>query len=225
MKNFFIKILVITLVFISLIIFPFKNLLAERMTSPNYIIWMDSLNFGGEETSNSTNYKLQDTLGEIGTGRIESTNYAGLIGFRQVESDPKMTFTISKNSIDFGTLSLGSVFQDSYTVTTTTNAVNGYQTTIVEDGNFRTVTGADIDDVADGEVTANSEEYGIRTSGAHGQMNSADTAITSTPQVVASYSSWVNGSAVTVTHKVSISLTSAAGYYEHKVTLISTGRF
>lgn len=225
MQNF-VKILIIILFFsLPAIVFPFKNILAERMTSTNYIIWMDSLNQGGEETSFSTNYQLQDTLGEMGTGRIASTNYAGLIGFRQVESDPKLTFAISKNSIDFGALTVGSVFQDNYTITTTTNAVSGYQTTIYEDGNFRTVTGADIDDVADGEVTANFEEYGIRTSGAHGQMNSADTAITSTPQVVAAYSSWINSSTVTVTHKVSISLTTAAGYYEHRVTLVSTGRF
>ncbi len=195
------------------------------MSSSDYILWFDSMNIGGEETSNSTNYKLRDTLGEIGTGRIESTSYAGLIGFRQTESDPKFTFTISKNSIDFGTITVGSVFQDSYTITTTTNALSGYQTTIYEDGNFRMASGPDIDDVTDGEVTANSEEYGIRTSGAHGQMNGADTAITSSPQVVASYSSWINSSTVTVTHKVSVSLTTAAGYYTHTVTLISTGRF
>ncbi len=213
------------MVFISLLTFLAPSNTLALMNSENYINWMDSLNFGGEETSSSTNYKLQDTLGEIGTGRITSTNYAGLIGFRQVESDPKFTFSISKNSIDFGTMSVGVVYQDSYTVTTTTNAVNGYQTTIVEDGNFRTVSGADVDDVTDGEVTAGNEEYGVRTSGVHGQMNDSDTSITSTPQVVASYSSWVNSSTVTVTHKVSISLTTAAGYYTHAVTLISTGRF
>lgn len=225
MKNFFIKVITITLVFISLFTFWRPAVSEALMNSANFINWMDSLNFGGEETSSSASYKLQDTLGEIGTGPISSTNYGGLIGFRQVESDPKMTFSISKNSIDFGILTVGTVYSDSYTVTTTTNAVDGYQTTIYEDGNFRTVLGSDIDDVLDGDVTAGSEEYGIRTSGAEGQMNGADTAITGTPQAVASYSSWINGSAVTVTHKVSVSLTSAAGHYEHVVTLISTGRF
>ncbi|MFH2136535.1 MAG: hypothetical protein ABII19_02805 [Patescibacteria group bacterium] len=225
MKNTFIKVIIITFVFISLIAFWRTPVSLALMNSESYINWMDSLNFGGEETSSSTNYKLQDTLGEIGTGEISSTNYGGLIGFRQAEADPKFTFSISKNSIDFGTLAVGSVYQDSYTVTTTTNALNGYQTTIVEDGNFRTALGDDIDDVTDGTVTAGSEEYGIRTSGAEGQMNGADTAITGTPQAVASYSSWINGSTVTVTHKVSISATTAAGYYSHVVTLISTGRF
>ena len=195
------------------------------MNSESYINWMDSLNFGGEETSSSTNYKIQDTLGEIGTGGITSTNYAGLIGFRQTEADPTITFSISSSSVNFGTLSSGAVSTGTITVTTTTNAINGYVTTIYEDGNLRTVGGADIDDVADGAVSAGSEEYGIRTSGAQGQMNGADTAITSTAEAVASSSSWINGSAVVITFKAAISSTTEVGSYAHSVTLISTGRF
>jgi hypothetical protein len=218
----FIKIFIVILVFISLI-FPNRGL--ALMTSENYINWLDSINFGGEETSFSTNYKLRDTMGEIGTGILESTNYRSLVGFRQAEPEPIISFWISSNSLDLGSIPLGSVATANYTVSTRTNAERGYATTIYEDGNLRTAAGDDIDDVADGEVTANSEEYGIRTSGADGQMNSADTAITSTAQIVASYSSWINLSTVTVTHKVSISPFTPAGYYSHTVTLISTGRF
>lgn len=195
------------------------------MNSANYINWMDSINFGGEETSFSASYQLQDTMGEIGTGIISSANYAGLIGFRQVESDPKITFSISPNVVDLLSLSLVAVSEGSHTVTTTTNAANGYITTIVEDGNLRTASGDDIDDVTDGAVTAGSEEYGIRTSGAAGQMNSADTAIISTSQTVASYNSFINGSAVIITYRAAITPFSAAGQYNHTVTLISTGRF
>lgn len=225
MKKFFIKIIIITLVFISLAVFWKAPIGLALMNSESYINWMDSLNFGGEETSTSTNYQFQDTLGEIGTGRISSTNYAGLIGFRQTESDPKMTFTISDTTVDFGTLSVSSVASDSVTITTTTNAVDGYVTTIYETENLKTGAGSDIDDVADGTVTAGSEEYGVRTSGAAGQMNAADTAITTSPQTVALYNSWINGSAVTITFKAAISSTTAAGAYAHDVTLISTGRF
>lgn len=225
MKKFFIKIIIITLVFISLAVFGGAPMSLALMNSESYINWMDSLNFGGEETSTSTNYKFQDTLGEIGTGRISSTNYAGLIGFRQSESDPKMTFTISGNSIDFGTLTTSTVSSDSITITTTTNAVDGYVTTIYETENLKTGAGSDIDDVADGTVSAGAEEYGVRTSGAAGQMNGADTAITTSPQTVALYNSWINGSAVTITFKAAISSLTAAGAYAHNVTLISTGRF
>jgi len=225
MKKFFIKVIIITLVFISLVALWRAPISLALMNSESYINWMDSLNFGGEETSTSTNYKFQDTLGEIGTGKITSTNYAGLIGFRQTESDPKMTFTISGNLIDFGTLTTSGVSSDSITVTTTTNAVDGYVTTIYETENLKTVGGADIDDVADGTVSPGAEEYGVRTSGAAGQMNGADTAITISPQAVALYSSWVNGSTVTITFKAAISSITAAGAYTHAVTLVSTGRF
>jgi len=225
MKKFFIKVIIITLVFISLVALWRAPISLALMNSESYINWMDSLNFGGEETSTSTNYKFQDTLGEIGTGKITSTNYAGLIGFRQTESDPKMTFTISGNLIDFGTLTTSDVSSDSITVTTTTNAVDGYVTTIYETENLKTVGGADINDVADGTVSPGAEEYGVRTSGAAGQMNGADTAITISPQAVALYSSWVNGSTVTITFKAAISSMTAAGAYTHAVTLVSTGRF
>jgi hypothetical protein len=221
----FIKIFIVTLVFISLIsiIFP-KNSLA-LMNSENYINWMDSINFGGEETSSSTNYKLRDTMGEIGTGILESENFRSLVGFRQAEPEPMISFWISSNSLDFGTIPLNTVITVNYTISTRTNAEHGYATTIYEDGNLRTGLGSDIDDVTDGEVTAGNEEYGIRTSGAEGQMNGADTAITGDAQIVASYSSWINLSTVTITYKVSISPLTPAGYYSHAVTLVTTGKF
>lgn len=225
MKYIFIKLIIITLVFISLLGLWRPAISLALMNSESYINWMDSLNFGGEEASTSTNYRLQDTLGEIGTGQISSTNYAGLIGFRQSDADPKMTFAISDTSVDFGTLSTSTVSSDSITITSTTNAVDGYVTIIYETENLKTGAGADIDDVADGTVTAGSEEYGIRTSGADGQMNGADTAITTSSQTVASNASWINGSVVTITFKAAISSLTAAGSYEHSVTLISTGRF
>lgn len=224
--KFFIKISTVTLIFICIgCIFGVQDSRAY-MSSPNYINWMDSLNFGGEETSFSASYKLQDTFGEIGTGIATSTNFTGLIGFRQPEGvEPEFTFTISKNSIDFGALTVGSVFTDNVVVTTTTNATDGYYTTIAEDGEFRDTTGDDINDVTDGTVSANSEEYGIRTSGANGQMNGADTAILSAVQEVADSASPIIGDATTIDFKVSISPTTAAGTYAHIVTLISTGRF
>ncbi|RPI72464.1 MAG: hypothetical protein EHM45_22205 [Desulfobacteraceae bacterium] len=110
-------------------------------------------------------------------------------------------------------------------MTTTTNATDGYFTTIVEDGEFRTGLGDDINDVTDGTVSAGSEEYGIRTSGASGQMNGADTAILSTAQEVADSASPIDADAVTITFKVSITGATVAGIYEHTVTFISTGRF
>jgi len=225
MKKYFIKVITITLVFISLLALWRPSISLALMNSVNYINWMDSLNFGGEETSSSASYKLQDTVGEVGTGRITSASYIGLIGFRQTEADPKMTFTISGNSVNFGTLSTSTVSAGDITITTTTNAIDGYVTTIYETENLKTSGGSDINDVADGLVSAGSEEYGIRTAGAAGQMNGADTAITTTPQAVAANATWINSSSVIISFKAAISSMTVAGAYNHIVTLISTGRF
>jgi hypothetical protein len=42
------------------------------MQSSNYRIDEDSINFGGTEESSSANYRLSDTMGEIGTGEMET---------------------------------------------------------------------------------------------------------------------------------------------------------
>lgn len=226
MKPFFIKLANIALVCFCLF-FPLaggpKTSLAY-MSSTNYINWMDSFNVSGEETSSSASYQLQDTMGELGTGPISSASYANQGGFRQVEANPTLTFSISANSINLGLLGVAVVSTGSHTITTTTNSESGYTTTIIEDGNLRSGA-SDINDVGDGAVTAGSEEYGIRTSGSQGQMNAADTAITSTAQAVASYSSWINTSTTTITYKAAISTSSVTGNYAHTVTYISTGNF
>lgn len=53
------------------------------MQSTHYAIPTDSINFGGN-TSSSTNYAEQDTLGEIATGRSSSANYAIQAGYQQM---------------------------------------------------------------------------------------------------------------------------------------------
>ncbi len=195
------------------------------MSSTTYRIDADSLNFGGTDTGASTSYRVLDTAGEAGTGGLSSSSYQLGAGYRAMAAEPVFQFSLSANSIAFGVLSTGAVFTGSVTVTTTTNATNGYITTIVEDGNFRTSGGAVMTDVADGTVTAGSEEYGIRTSGTDGQMNSSDTAITSTAQSIASYSTFGSNRAVVVTFKVAISNITEAGNYQHLATLISTGTY
>jgi hypothetical protein len=54
------------------------------MGSTNYKIQTDTVNPGGN-TSASTNYSLGDTLGEVGTGRSNSTTYAMNAGFWQMQ--------------------------------------------------------------------------------------------------------------------------------------------
>lgn len=53
----------------------------EAMSSNSYAVQSDSINFAGL-LSESTSYALEDTLGEISTGNVASTNFAGEIGYQ-----------------------------------------------------------------------------------------------------------------------------------------------
>jgi hypothetical protein len=68
---------------VAVIIYP-ANLFADFMESATYKIQTDSLNFGGME-SNSSEYKLSDSLGEIGTGYSNSSNYYLHAGYWQMQ--------------------------------------------------------------------------------------------------------------------------------------------
>jgi hypothetical protein len=55
------------------------------MSSTNYGIDWDSANSGGEDTSSSTNFRLRDTVGEMGTGLSGSSNYQINAGYRTAD--------------------------------------------------------------------------------------------------------------------------------------------
>lgn len=214
-------------IFIALFIFlPFGYYAQAQvgMSSTNYKIWADSLNlFGGDSTS--TNYNLSDTGGELGTGEMTSTNYRMNIGYWGMLLEPVLIFSISDTTINLGTLSSTAVQSGSATLTAATNAFRGYVVTVREETGLKDATGYTIADVADGSVSAGSEEYGIITSGSDGQLNSADTAITATPQTVAQHATFTDNVNTTVTFKAAISNSTEAGSYSHNVDFIATGRF
>ena len=56
---------------------------AEVMTSSNFSIERDSINFGGGYAS-STNYQQESTFGEIATGNSSSTNFSLEAGYQQM---------------------------------------------------------------------------------------------------------------------------------------------
>ena len=78
-KNFNNKILfVLCLIFICVQV----PVLAQVASSTNYLLMQDSLNMAGDYSS-STNFGLEDTLGEPGTGYVSSTNYLLRAGYQQ----------------------------------------------------------------------------------------------------------------------------------------------
>jgi hypothetical protein len=136
-----------------------------------------------------------------------------------------LSFSISTDALDFGTLSPSDISTINYIVNSSTNGEWGYVTTIVEDGDLRIEGGHEIYDVTDGEVDAGHEEYGIRTSGSEGQMNGQDYAITSAAQTIAMFAGPISNSQTTANHKVSIEPSTPSGQYYQIITLICTSIF
>lgn len=57
---------------------------AQVMESTNYQIQSDSVNFGGGFASSDT-YRMEDTMGEMGTGESGSTSYTLRAGYQQMQ--------------------------------------------------------------------------------------------------------------------------------------------
>lgn len=62
-----------------------SQVMAETMSSSNFKIQSDSVNFGGARSS-SASYKAEDTGGEIATGYSTSGNYKLHAGYQQLHS-------------------------------------------------------------------------------------------------------------------------------------------
>ncbi len=104
-----------------------------------------------------------------------------------------------------------------------TNASGGYTASVYDDGNLRTASGDDINDVADGTVTAGSEEYGISTAGADA-AGAGDFAITTTNTSVATSAGGSNNRTAII-YQASIADSTEAGSYSHSVTYTVTANF
>jgi len=73
-----------TIIFFLLFFAPFYLVFAQTMQSTSYKIPSDTINIGGVESS-SPSYLINDTLGEVGTGDSNSTNYYMKAGFWQMQ--------------------------------------------------------------------------------------------------------------------------------------------
>jgi hypothetical protein len=69
-----------------------KPVLAYVMESTNFRLQQDSINFGGG-LGTSTDYRLEDTLGEIGTGYSSSSNFNLHAGYHQMDQNTYITIS------------------------------------------------------------------------------------------------------------------------------------
>jgi len=134
----------------------FTSNAVHAMTSTNFLVNWDSVNSGGLDESTSTNYQVQDTIGEQATGFSTSTNYEIRAGYRQGAEGPDVL------TFDFGTQENSS--QTAYTAFS--NAAN-------------TVTVASVVPFSVGQFIAVVEDLGIGQDVSIGKItNIADPVIT-----------------------------------------------
>lgn len=197
----------------------------DTMLSSSYIITSDDLTAGGGNI-NSASFIAESDIGGKATGEdAVSSSFKACAGYPcTLTVNPSITFTVSPNSINLGTLVSSATATGTATITTTENATSGYITTVVGDGHLRTAGGQFVPDVTDGSVTTGAGEYGIGLTGTDRSF-ADDESVTTTKRTVASHAGAVTNSAVVVTFKAAISKTVAPGGYSQIATFISTGTF
>ncbi|PIY96729.1 MAG: hypothetical protein COY66_03235 [Candidatus Kerfeldbacteria bacterium CG_4_10_14_0_8_um_filter_42_10] len=190
-----------------------------------------NLNVSGSQTVSKVD--VQDS-NACGGDNIDATDLSNLdSGNNDCWDFGQITFSLSSGTVELGELSVETVTADSYTVRTNLTTANGYTTLIYTDGNLRN--GAnDIDGVADGAVTAGSEEYGIATSDSGQEINQdtncaaapyASSSLSETPQSIAGALAGPVDETVTICYAVSISSDTIAGNYSQVVTFVTVGLF
>lgn len=140
-----------------------------------------------------------------------------------------VNFAIDTTTINLGTLSTASVNEADQTYTVNSNNTSGVTLQITRDAAFNDGSGNDINDVADGTVTASSEEYGITFDGTGGGIalqapfDSGDDAVPAVATTFANTSSTVSNGTFDINYRASISGSTVAGSYDQVVTVtIST---
>lgn len=105
-------------------------LFAQVMESASYRIQFDSVNVGGGRATSSS-YGIEDTIGEVATGRSGSTNYNLQAGYQQMDQ-VSLSLSAADNVVmapSLGGISGGTA--DGQTIaTSTTNGQAGYELSI-----------------------------------------------------------------------------------------------
>jgi len=212
------------------------------MESASYKVQFPSLNMTGG-TKSSTNYNILDTLGQIGPGLYSSTGFYVKAGFPYIKTIIPFSFTISNLSVSFGHLT-PSVFSTlSNTLTVSSGGAGGYQVTAIANhplqlqGTAVTIPDTTCDSATCSETAAgvwtNTAKYGFGYNLSGNDVPAAfvdstyykqfsDASLNEAGQIVMSSANVGKNRVATVTYKVNISTTQAAGDYDNMITFVAT---
>lgn len=194
-------------------------------SSSSYILWGNAVT-GGGNYSTSANFRLFQSVADLSNEALDSANYHMAVGFEAIYEEPIITMSVSPNVVALAPdpLTTGAVSTANTTVTVSTNADFGYSVTATAIAEFANEAAYALDGVADGSVTAGTEEFGIAVAGTDAAFGD-DQAVSSTPLTIASRNIWGADRTVTVTIKAAIDDSSAAGEYSGTIVFIGTGNY
>lgn len=198
--------------FITSLIILLPNIVGAAMSSTNYYIYSDSLDYGGS-LATSTSYNLQDSVGsEVGMGNSTSTSYQVKAGYQGVEFGT-LTLSLNSNSVDLGQPSAGTVVTGSVVATVDTNSDSGYTLSISG------VSGTALSAVSDGAVNGAGgiDEYGLAVSGSHAAYG--DDRAVANGLVLSSFTGAAANVPTTLTFKAVRKADSPAQTYSQDLTL------
>lgn len=235
--NYKLLIVLITLI----ILIPFTPALAVNMSSDAYKLQFTNLNMTSGSKS-SENFQILDTLGQTAPGEYASSGFYVKAGFPYIKTIIPFSFSISDLSIDFGTLSPSVFATLTNTLTVSFGAAGGYSVVAHEDHPLKLQTGSitipdTTCDTACDEATAavwvNTTNYGFGYNMSGNDVPAAfvdntyfkqfaDNSIGEPDQIVMSSANVGVGRTATVTYKINIGTTQAAGDYENSIVFIAT---
>ncbi len=213
------------------------------MESDSYKLKFPNLNMTSGSKS-SDNYNILDTVGQTAPGEYASSGFYVKAGFPYIKTIIAFAFTISDLSIDFGTLT-PSVFTNPLpfnTLTVSSGGAGGYAVVASEDhplqlqGTATNIPDTNCDTSCD-ETTAavwtNTSKYGFGYNMSGNDIPAAfvnstyfkqfaNQAALESNQIVMSSNNVGTNRVATVTYKVNISSTQAAGDYENSLMFLAT---
>ncbi len=123
--------------------------MAQVMSSPSYKLQSDSVNVGGG-LSSSTSYVQESTIGEVATGKSDSTTYSLRAGYQQMQ-EVYLSMSVPDDVVLDGSIGgfTGGTSTGSTTVTVITDSPSGYQLTLEAENNPAMQREGGGDDIAD----------------------------------------------------------------------------
>lgn len=239
------KIILYTLIFSILYLSLYiGSVNAQSMSNSNYIIQMGNFNSFSGTTSNS-NYGLTFTGGQNGAFLFSGTNFLVKLGFQYIYPFA-FRFSISSINIDFALLVPSNPVTRSNILTVTNHSAHGYQVTVSQNHNMRVnASGNEINPTIcdSGPCTTTTAApwtspttYGFgynctNTSGTDCPATFTNSTyyrpFVSSPSAVVVMSSNNVGTnrQATITYKVNVSQSQAAGLYTNVINYIATPTF